>query len=419
MARMPRFPLRTRTAALVMLVALFTAALPAINGGSGSAAPALVAEPRGAMSGADSVLDRPLGGIVTVTNTNDAGAGSLRQAIISANPGDTIVFNPGVAGTITLTSGVLNINKNLIIQGNGANVLAVSGANASKVFVVQGGVTATIAAPTVQNGTGLLGSGIENHGNLTLTAVAVINNGVSGTAGGGIYNSGNSQLTMQGVLVANNKGTNGGGLEMNNGVSMTNVTFFGNQGAFGAIFNAGFVGGPPTPASMLNVTITQNMATSGTAAGGITWGATDPLTVRNTIVANNQPKNCVGTFTSQGNNLEDTNTCGFNQPGDLANTPAGLDPTGLQNNGGQTQTVLILPSSAAFDGVTQGACPPPAIDQRGVTRPFNVRCDIGAVELQVTFTPTPTSTPTRTPTATPTATPTCILADMNCDGIVD
>jgi hypothetical protein len=81
--------------------------------------------------------------------------------------------------------------------------------------------------------------------------------------------------------------------------------------------------------------------------------------------------------------------------------------------------VLILPSSAAFEGVTQGACPPPSVDQRGVTRPVNVRCDIGAVELQVTLTPTPTRTPTPTLTPTPTATPTCILADINCDGIVE
>jgi MYXO-CTERM domain-containing protein len=237
------------------------------------------------------------------------------------------------------------------------------------------------------------------------------------------------------VLVANNVSTNGGGgLHLNNGASMTNVTFFGNNGAFGAVFDAGFVGG--TAASMVNVTITQNTATAVTAGGGITWGSTDQLTIRNTIVANNQannqPRNCFGTLTSQGNNLEEANTCGFSQPGDKPNTPAGLDPAGLQNNGGQTRTVLILPSSAAFDGVTVGACPPPPIDQRGVTRPINVRCDIGAVELQVTFTPTPTATPTRTstptPTVTPTATPTatppatptaCILGDINCDGIVD
>src|SRR5262249_31975658 len=158
----------------------------------------------------------------------------------------------------------------------------------------------------VQNGTGLLGSGIENSGTLTLTNVAVINNGVVGTAGGGIFNNGNAQLTMQQVLVANNVGTNGGGLEMNHGASMTNGTCFANRGGFGAIFDAAFTGTPST-ASMTNVTITQNTATIATQGGGITWGSTDQLTVRNTIVANNQPRNCVGTITSQGNNLEDTN----------------------------------------------------------------------------------------------------------------
>jgi hypothetical protein len=394
MARMPRFRLRSRTAALVTVVGLLTAVLPGFNGGSGSAAPVLVADSRGAMPGADSVLDRPLDAVITVLNNNDAGAGSLRQAIISAAAGDTIVFAVSVTGTITLTTGVLDINKNLTIQGPGANVLAVSGNDASRVFQIQPGVTATIAGLTVRNGTGLLGSGIANSGILILTSVAVINNGVVGTAGGGIFNNGNAQLTMQQVLVANNIGTNGGGLEMNHGASMTNVTFFGNRGAFGAIFDAGFVGAPGA-ASMLNVTIAQNTATVASAGGGITWGNTDQLTIRNTIVANNQPRNCVGTLTSQGNNLEDTNTCGFTQPGDLPSTPAGLDPAGLQNNGGPTQTVRIQNTSAAFNGVTVGACPPPSVDQRGMTRPQGPRCDIGAVELALP------------------------IGDINQDGIVD
>jgi hypothetical protein len=142
------------------------------------------------------------------------------------------------------------------------------------------------------------------------------------------------------------------------------------------------------------VTITQNTATIGAQGGGISWGA-DPLTVRNTVVANNQPRNCVGTITSQGNNLEDTNTCGFNQPGDLPTTPAGLDPAGLQNNGGTTQTVRILQTSAAFNGVTVGPCPQPGRDQRRIPRPQGARCDIGAVEL-----------------VTP-------VGDINGDGIVD
>src|SRR5262245_59163887 len=239
-----------RAAKAAVIVGLVAALLPLINASSGRAAPARVAEPRGHVPGEFSVLERPLGATLTVLNTNDAGAGSLRQTIISAAAGDTIVFAAGVTGTIALTTGLLDINKNLTIQGPGANVLAVSGSNASKVFQIEPGVTVAISGLTVQNGTGLLGSGIANSGTLTLTDVAVINNGVVGTAGGGIYNNGSANLTMQQVLVANNKSSNGGGgLHLNHGASLTNVTFFGNQGPSGAVFDAGFAG-PPGPASM-------------------------------------------------------------------------------------------------------------------------------------------------------------------------
>ena len=62
---------------------------------------------------------------VTVTNTNDSGAGSLRQALTIVNDGDTINF--AVSGTITLTSGGLPINKNITISGPGPDQLSVDG----------------------------------------------------------------------------------------------------------------------------------------------------------------------------------------------------------------------------------------------------------------------------------------------------
>src|SRR6267154_6471655 len=62
--------------------------------------------------------------IITVTNTNDGGPGSLRQALADANDGDTITF--AVTGIIGLTSGELVINRNITISGPGANLLAVS-----------------------------------------------------------------------------------------------------------------------------------------------------------------------------------------------------------------------------------------------------------------------------------------------------
>jgi len=58
----------------------------------------------------------------TVTNTNDSGAGSLRQAIADAAAGDTISLAPG---TITLTTGELVINKDLTISGPGSGKLTI------------------------------------------------------------------------------------------------------------------------------------------------------------------------------------------------------------------------------------------------------------------------------------------------------
>jgi hypothetical protein len=48
--------------------------------------------------------------IIVVSNTNDNGPGSLRQALADANDGDTIDAT-GVSGTITLTSGQLLVDK--------------------------------------------------------------------------------------------------------------------------------------------------------------------------------------------------------------------------------------------------------------------------------------------------------------------
>src|SRR5262249_12195548 len=70
---------------------------------------------------------------ILVTNTNDNGTGSLRDALASANDGDTIDAT-GVSGTILLTSGELQINHNVTINGPGAGNLAVNGNGTSRVF---------------------------------------------------------------------------------------------------------------------------------------------------------------------------------------------------------------------------------------------------------------------------------------------
>src|ERR1700730_11054290 len=74
--------------------------------------------------------------VLTVTNTNDNGTGSLRDAINTAAPGDTIMFNLSLPATIALTTGEVDISQNLTIAGPGANLLTVSGNNSSRAFSV-------------------------------------------------------------------------------------------------------------------------------------------------------------------------------------------------------------------------------------------------------------------------------------------
>src|SRR6266550_1351765 len=75
-----------------------------------------------------------LADIIVVTNTNDTGPGSLRQALADVNDGDTITFV--VTGTIGLTSGELLVDKSITIAGPGADNLAVDGNAKSRVFYI-------------------------------------------------------------------------------------------------------------------------------------------------------------------------------------------------------------------------------------------------------------------------------------------
>ena len=63
-------------------------------------------------------ISGPLAATLTVTNANDSGPGSLRDAIALAAAGDEIVFNSGLSPLrIVLTTGSLVVNKDLTITG--------------------------------------------------------------------------------------------------------------------------------------------------------------------------------------------------------------------------------------------------------------------------------------------------------------
>src|SRR5437762_1187045 len=90
---------------------------------------------------------------ITVTNTNDSGPGSLRQALTIANDGDTIGF--AVTGTISLTSGELVIDKNIIISGPGPGLLTVARSQQAadfRIFNIPPSHTAEIDGLTITGG---------------------------------------------------------------------------------------------------------------------------------------------------------------------------------------------------------------------------------------------------------------------------
>src|SRR5262249_50723279 len=187
-----------------------------------------------------------------------------RAAVLAANanPGaDTIRFAPAARdGTIPLTSGQLNINDDLTIDGPGQNRLTVSGSNASRVFRVSGiGTDFTLRDLTITggsvigaNGGGLLVEGTASR--LSLSSVEVIGNralGVPGPGGstvggngGGIYTPGRVALdhSAVGTTAASNTADQlGGGLWAGRGVTLDGSTVEGNRALDGGgIFvNAG------------------------------------------------------------------------------------------------------------------------------------------------------------------------------------
>lgn len=63
------------------------------------------------------------GRLVTVTNLNNSGSGSLRQAIADASGPTWIRFAKGLSGTIRVVNGITVKKRDITIDGRGANIL--------------------------------------------------------------------------------------------------------------------------------------------------------------------------------------------------------------------------------------------------------------------------------------------------------
>lgn len=372
--------------------------------------------------------------IITVTNTNDSGPGSLRQAITDSHDGDTIDFDSPLKGqTISLASSELVINKSITISGPGPNLLAVSRAQnapAFRIFNIMPGRLVTIQGLTISNGFAFkfgCGGGILDEGSsLSLINCTVSDNSTDGT-GGGICIDATATLTIDSCTLSGNyAGDYGGGIANSGMLTINNSTLSGNRGEFtgGAILN-GFNG--DASLTINNSTFSGN--TTQLHAGGIfnegqgaisntTLSGNSGMTgaivnrlatldIEGTILNRGESgpniSNDSGTVISHGYNVSSDDGGGvLNGPGDQINTDPLLGL--LQNNGGPTLTHQLLPGSPAIDTGNPNFTPPPFYDQRGpvYSRVVNGRIDVGSFEVQGP-TPTPTATPTATATATSTA----------------
>ena len=153
----------------------------------------------------------------SVTNNKNDGVGSLRYAIEKASDGDAIFVEAGV-GTIKLDAS-LYIDKNLIIDGNGATVTksdTMMYANNSQLMLFSS--DATIKRLHFKDGLASdYGGAIQkNSGDLTLESCIFSGNRNNGSTGGGaIYNSGGNLLVMACTFYGNSSGNNGGAIHQN------------------------------------------------------------------------------------------------------------------------------------------------------------------------------------------------------------
>ncbi len=212
--------------------------------------------------------------IITVTTTADSGNGSLRNAIATANSGDTIQFAKGLTGkTITLKTGQLTLNKDLTIDGGGAPGLTISGNNASRVFYLDKEKQARIENLTIANGKTL-------------------------GAGGGIDTRHESVLTLENVKVHNNTSELGGGIRVGHLAKATIIdsSFVGNDGTLTnkhAGFSAGAISHNESRGQLIirGTTFANNKGFNGGAIYSIS-GVT--FVVEDSIFRNNTAKNRAG-----------------------------------------------------------------------------------------------------------------------------
>jgi predicted outer membrane repeat protein len=359
---------------------------------------------------------------MTVTNTQDSGAGSLRDAInaINAAPrnGTTnIVFNipstdPGCTSadhcTVSVASPLVVMNgTDLLIDGSAQHIVLSWTGSATMGAMLNESDTSqlTLRALTLANANG---GAIHTGGFLVIDSSTFLNN--SACSGGAIYLEGWAFFYMTNSTFVGNVATGAGACAQ--------------PGTGGALFVSRGQN-DQTTLYMLHATFADNVASS--ASGGAVLGAASfdtnvHVDFLNSILARSVGGNCAGGVPGFAS-LDDDGTCGF----DPNSNVVGVDPllAPLQDNGGPTPTMALTFGSLAIDAANdQLDVHAPfgisSFDQRGTGFPRKVgaHADMGAYEVQTTrikppMSLCPPSTCKLLPHAGPVVVP-CLLSSSGC-----
>jgi hypothetical protein len=242
------------------------------------------------------LLPSPTAGAVPieVTNTNNSGPGSLRQAITDANnnPGiDGITFSEATNGIPIQLTGSTADNANiegdldildggdLTIMGNGAANTIIDGGGTDRVFHTcpAGSCTNTVTLSnlTIQNGDpglGHSGGGLYNNGstvNIIDSLIGGAGNGNQASAGGGLSNV-NGTMTLDATIVSANTALGAGGIYNKATLNIQNGSVVGGIGAGNQAINGdggGILNAAGGTITIDNSTVSANSATDD--GGGI------------------------------------------------------------------------------------------------------------------------------------------------------
>lgn len=239
-----------------------------------------------------------------VTNLNDSGAGSLRNAIATANASvgivDTIQFADNLSGTVVLTSGELALTDDVTITGDttgdGRADITISGNNNSRIFH-QTGIATNVnllnLSLTAGNGSGGGGAVLVENGTVNIADTTIAGNHAND--GGGVFLSLATATVTSSLIAYNTAGTfpdsvtsiGGGIFSTGSDLTISNTTIFANRAtAFGG--GVALFGGNTT---IVNSTITGNGCNDqfynpiNDESGGIY--ASGNLTITNSVVAGN------------------------------------------------------------------------------------------------------------------------------------